>query len=107
MHIQFGFEFKPPSTFFLCHLNPVLIPLPETVTPFNIERLQKLVDNGPHPPPGETGAKYIIREDGRRINLMYMRAAADRRLEIRDKVIYVIQQPVKPYALALNVSFTS
>eukprot|EP00195_Chlamydomonas_chlamydogama_P000980 CAMPEP_0202924892 /NCGR_PEP_ID=MMETSP1392-20130828/79214_1 /ASSEMBLY_ACC=CAM_ASM_000868 /TAXON_ID=225041 /ORGANISM="Chlamydomonas chlamydogama, Strain SAG 11-48b" /LENGTH=436 /DNA_ID=CAMNT_0049618649 /DNA_START=166 /DNA_END=1474 /DNA_ORIENTATION=+ len=59
---------------------------PETVTPFNIERLQKLVDNGPHPPPGETGAKFIIREDGRRINLAYMRGAADRRLEIGDKV---------------------
>eukprot|EP00955_Chlamydomonas_euryale_P010158 108831-Chlamydomonas_euryale.AAC.1 len=42
---------------------------PETVTPFNIEKLQGLVDNGPHPPPGETGAKFIIREDGRRINL--------------------------------------
>jgi hypothetical protein len=36
----------------------------ETVTPYNIERLQKLVENGPHPPPGETGAKYIIREAG-------------------------------------------
>lgn len=59
---------------------------PEVVTPFNIEKLQKLVDNGPHPPPGETGAKYIIREDGRRINLAYMRAASDRRLEIGDKV---------------------
>ncbi|GAX77905.1 hypothetical protein CEUSTIGMA_g5347.t1 [Chlamydomonas eustigma] len=59
---------------------------PETVTPFNIERMQQLVDNGPHPPPGETGAKYIIREDGRRINLAYMRAASDRRLEVGDKV---------------------
>ena len=48
--------------------------------------MQKLVDNGPHPPPGETGAKYIIREDGRRINLVYMRAASDRRLEVGDKV---------------------
>ena len=25
-------------------------------------RLQHLVENGPHPPAGETGAKYIIRE---------------------------------------------
>lgn len=48
--------------------------------------MQKLVDNGPHPPPGETGARYIIREDGRRINLQYMRAASDRRLEIGDRV---------------------
>lgn len=59
---------------------------PETVTPFNIEKLQKLVDNGPHPPPGETGAKYIIREDGRRINLGMMAVGADRRLELGDKV---------------------
>lgn len=29
---------------------------PETVTPHNIELLQQLVDNGPHPPPGLTGA---------------------------------------------------
>ena len=48
--------------------------------------MQQLVDNGPHPPPGTTGAKYIIREDGRRINLIYMRAASDRRLEVGDKV---------------------
>ncbi|KAG1671615.1 hypothetical protein FOA52_006846 [Chlamydomonas sp. UWO 241] len=59
---------------------------PETVTPFNIEKMQALVNNGPHPPPGETGAKYIIREDGRRINLAYMRAESDRRLELGDKV---------------------
>merc|ERR1719197_1766597 len=36
---------------------------PETVTPYNIERLRKLVENGPHPPPG---ARYIIRNDGLR-----------------------------------------
>ena len=29
---------------------------PETVTPYNIERLRKLVEGGTHPPPGETGA---------------------------------------------------
>eukprot|EP00798_Chlamydomonas_sp_ICE-L_P031185 gene31185-6329_t len=52
---------------------------------FKIEWLQKLVDNGPHPPPGETGAKFIIREDGRRINLTFMKAGADKRLEIGDK----------------------
>lgn len=56
---------------------------PETVTAFNIEKLQKLVENGPHPPPGETGAKYIIREDGRRINLAFNR---ERHLELGDKV---------------------
>ncbi|KAL5713952.1 DNA-directed RNA polymerase [Ranunculus cassubicifolius] len=40
---------------------------PETVTPYNIERLKELVEYGPHPPPGKTGAKYIIREDGQRL----------------------------------------
>lgn len=49
-------------------------------------RAQKLVDNGPHPPPGETGAKFIIREDGRRINLAFMGSGQDRRLEYGDKV---------------------
>ncbi len=49
-------------------------------------RLQKLVDNGPNPPPGETGAKNIIREDGRRINLAVLKSGADRRLEIGDRV---------------------
>eukprot|EP00983_Pelagomonas_calceolata_P122495 1160914-Pelagomonas_calceolata.AAC.6 len=44
-----------------------------------------LVDNGPHPPPGETGAKFIIREDGRRINLEFMKAGQDKRLELGDK----------------------
>ena len=68
------------------------IPVPSPVNPKPepflppLHRMQKLVDNGPHPPPGETGAKYIIREDGRRINLVYMRAASDRRLEVGDKV---------------------
>ncbi|KAL6754081.1 hypothetical protein V8C86DRAFT_2713077 [Haematococcus lacustris] len=59
---------------------------PETVTPFNRERMQQLVDYGPHPPPGETGAKFIIREDGRRINLEFLKAGQDRRLELGDKV---------------------
>ena len=55
---------------------------PETVTPYNFERLQKLVENGPHPPPGETGAKYIIREDGQRLDLRYMKKSSDRYLEL-------------------------
>jgi len=39
---------------------------PEIVTPFNIEKLQKLVANGPSELPG---ARYIIRNDGIRIDL--------------------------------------
>ena len=59
---------------------------PETVTPYNIERLRKLVENGPHPPPGETGAKYIIREDGQRLDLRFMKRESDKRLEYGYKV---------------------
>eukprot|EP00916_Digyalum_oweni_P021348 GHVL01035461.1.p1 GENE.GHVL01035461.1~~GHVL01035461.1.p1 ORF type:complete len:1739 (+),score=319.01 GHVL01035461.1:582-5219(+) len=41
---------------------------PEIVTPININRIQELVRNGPdiHP-----GAKYIIREDGSKIDLRF------------------------------------
>ena len=61
---------------------------PETVTPFNRAKLQALVDNGPAPPPGQLGARYIIREDGRRINLAFMARSkeSDRRVEVNDKV---------------------
>lgn len=45
-------------------------------------RLQALVDAGPTPPPGETGAKFIIRKDGRRINLAFLRDGASRALEV-------------------------
>lgn len=59
---------------------------PETVTEFNRQKMQSLVKNGPHPPPGQLGAKYIIREDGRRINLAFLKKESDRRLELNDKV---------------------
>ena len=60
---------------------------PETVTPYNIERLQQLVDNGPHPPPGETGARYIIREDGQRLDLRFLKKSrSEKRLEYGYKV---------------------
>jgi len=59
---------------------------PEMVTPYNIERLRKLVENGPHPPPGETGAKYIIREDGQRLDLRFLKKESDKRLEYGYRV---------------------
>eukprot|EP00210_Caulerpa_lentillifera_P004539 g4331.t1 len=59
---------------------------PETVTSFNMEKLMKLVANGPHPPPGEFGAKYVIRDDGRRIDLRYLTKDSDAHLEIGYKV---------------------
>jgi DNA-directed RNA polymerase II subunit RPB1 len=59
---------------------------PETVTPYNIERLKELVDYGPHPPPGKTGAKYIIRDDGQRLDLRYLKKSSDQHLELGYKV---------------------
>lgn len=90
---------------------------PETVTPYNIERcriiiiihpwcksiislcksehyfhflsrLKELVEYGPHPPPGKTGAKYIIREDGQRLDLRYLKKSSDHHLELGYKVIF-------------------
>ena len=59
---------------------------PETVTPFNYEKLKKLVENGPHPPPGESGAKYVIRDDGRRLDLRYLKRDIEKHLEVGYKV---------------------
>ena len=41
---------------------------PETVTPYNIEHLNRLVANGPNEHPG---AKYVIRSDGTRVDLKH------------------------------------
>lgn len=46
---------------------------PESVTPHNIERLRALVENGPYPPPGQTGARFIIRDDGSRLDLRFLK----------------------------------
>ncbi|KAJ7944104.1 DNA-directed RNA polymerase subunit [Quillaja saponaria] len=59
---------------------------PETVTPYNIERLKELVEYGPHPPPGKTGAKYIIRDDGQRLDLRYSNKSSNHHLELGYKV---------------------
>lgn len=48
--------------------------IPETVTPWNIERLQKFVANGPTEHPG---ARYVIRDDGQRIDLRFARRAGE------------------------------
>ncbi|KAL0075541.1 beta and beta-prime subunits of DNA dependent RNA-polymerase [Phycomyces blakesleeanus] len=47
---------------------------PEIVTPYNIDKLQVLVRNGPleHP-----GAKYVIRDNGERIDLRYRKRAGE------------------------------
>jgi DNA-directed RNA polymerase II subunit RPB1 len=56
---------------------------PEIVTPFNIDRLTDMVNNGPDTHPG---AKYIIRTDGVRFDIRRMRKAADRYLEFGYRV---------------------
>nr|VDC99060.1 unnamed protein product [Brassica oleracea] len=49
-------------------------------------QLKELVDYGPHPPPGKTGAKYIIRDDGQRLDLRYLKKSSDHHLELGYKV---------------------
>ena len=48
--------------------------VPERVTPFNMLEMHGLIANGPlvHP-----GAKYIIREDGNRVDLRYIKNKSD------------------------------
>ncbi|EFC41982.1 RNA polymerase II largest subunit [Naegleria gruberi] len=43
--------------------------VPEKVTPFNFERMNELVMNGPETYPG---AKYVLRDDGTRIDLKFL-----------------------------------
>lgn len=50
-----------------------------------LHRLKELVEYGPHPPPGKTGAKYIIREDGQRLDLRYLKKSSDHHLELGYK----------------------
>ncbi|GLE08783.1 hypothetical protein PINS_up020198 [Pythium insidiosum] len=54
--------------------------VPERVTPFNMAYMHQLISNGPleHP-----GAKYIIREDGNRIDLRYIKNKSDLGAEVR------------------------
>ena len=56
---------------------------PELVTPFNIDRMQELVARGNTRYPG---AKYIIRDDGNRIDLRHHPSSKDIHLQIGYKV---------------------
>ncbi|XP_057301652.1 DNA-directed RNA polymerase II subunit RPB1-like [Hydractinia symbiolongicarpus] len=56
---------------------------PEIVTPFNIDRLQDLVRRGPTQYPG---AKYIIRDNGERIDLRFHPKPSDLHLQFGYKV---------------------
>ena len=56
---------------------------PETVTPYNIEKLHQLVKNGPNIHPG---AKYVIRDSGERIDLRHHKRAGEISLQYGWKV---------------------
>ncbi|ONH68651.1 DNA-directed RNA polymerase II subunit RPB1 [Cyberlindnera fabianii] len=56
---------------------------PETVTPYNIQKLTELVRNGPNEHPG---AKYVIRDTGDRIDLRYNKRAGEVVLQYGWKV---------------------
>lgn len=56
---------------------------PETVTKFNIGRLAQLVANGPNVHPG---AKYIIRDQGERIDLRHIKRSGGTPLKVGWKV---------------------
>ncbi len=56
---------------------------PEIVTPYNISMLQELVRNGPNEHPG---ARYIIRENGDRIDLRNSMRGGDIHLNYGDRV---------------------
>lgn len=50
------------------------------------------MENGPHPPPGKTGAKYIIRDDGQRLDLRYLKKSSDHHLELGYKACFYLGQ---------------
>jgi len=57
--------------------------IPEMVTPYNFDRMVKLVHNGPleHP-----GARYIVREDGTRVDLRFVRKLSEVAIEYGMKI---------------------
>ena len=56
---------------------------PEIVTPFNLDSMQELVQRGNNRYPG---AKYIIRDNGDRVDLRYHPKTTDLHLQIGYKV---------------------
>jgi len=56
---------------------------PETVTPFNIEKLHQLVRNGPSEHPG---ARYVVRDTGERIDLRHTKQSGTMALQYGWKV---------------------
>ena len=57
--------------------------IPEIVTPYNIDKMRRLVRNGPSVHPG---AKNIIRDDGKLVDLRFVRKSSDLHLEVGYRV---------------------
>lgn len=82
-HLQTCFCYaRARLTLHVSHSEQILLPL-HCCCCRCCRSLQALVEVGPHAPAGQTGAKFIIRKDGRRINLAYLRDGASKQLEVR------------------------
>eukprot|EP00906_Rhabdomonas_costata_P031062 RCo043905 len=55
-----------------------ILTFPERVTMFNIDRMNELVRRGPDNWPG---ARFVLRDDGQRVNLQYVKKTSDVHLE--------------------------
>ena len=73
-----------------------ILTIPEKVTPWNIDELRELVIRGPYEHPG---ANYIIRPDGRRIDLRYVK---DRKA-VADALApgYIVERHIRDGDIAL------
>jgi len=69
--------------------------------------LKELVEYGPHPPPGKTGAKYIIRDDGQRLDLRYLKKSSDHHLELGYKVLFLNNDNIVLFGFLLIPSNSS
>jgi hypothetical protein len=81
----------------------------ELTTNSNDLRLKELILNGPHPPPGKIGAKYIIREDGQRLDLRYVKKSSDQHLELGYKVstVFIVTVAVMLFIISSENFFTN
>lgn len=73
-----------------------ILTVPEKVTPWNIDELKELVVRGPYEHPG---ANYIIRPDGRRIDLRYVK---DRKAVAETLTVgYIVERHIRDGDIAL------
>lgn len=71
---------------------------PEMVTRFNIAEMRRLVRNGPNVHPG---AKTIIRDDGKKVDLRYVKKSSDQHLEVGYRVERHIRDGTHLYHLPI------